>query len=687
MSNPTSNPGSENPKNRPEIYPPDSPAPILDLTCPALPDLAASSQYNVLREQLVSAVELLGDGDIEAAQQVMQQLTAFAEQHASEAEESARPHIAIGTAYWAGIIDAANGDFASGTYYLMQAVDFARQTHSDQSPHYALCLSALANTQLAADRPEEAKSTLLSHLPRLLDSASQWGPYKEILEDVEESIRDIAFSFYNSGDYRTALEVLQSGIPLVERSDGPASAEMALWRKEVGDCFTALDQPERGIQELEEALTIYGALPPTTQDPEGEVSALASLGRACVKGEQLKRAIEVHDRCLTKFREIAHPDTNLQVMVLHSRALLSRYVDDVEEAVAFLDDTIALHQSLDSQNPGALYEQYLHLGESLESLGRFDRAVQCFGQMCELTAESYGAESEAYFAERLQFASRLVNYGSAGAGLGVVEKLEPLAQNLFGLDTTDYAYYQITLANFYRTNDDLERCENLLRQALSTLDAPGNDDSEIRRELYDTLALTLAEIDQPEDALEMREKSLELCLSLYPVDSLEVAMERNRLGRALLENDLLSQALEQLEEAEAAILALPESDHDEIVNTYYFRGQVELEQDHLLEALESFESALEAFHKQNSPARDFLASLHSQIGHAALAAAMEILDFEFPDPSLPDPAPLLQQAIEAFDTADLIATETGKEWYDHAVADRKFRVEAAEMLEKIDNDE
>lgn len=183
-------------------------------------------------------------------------------------------------------------------------------------------------------------------------------------------LNSLGWTLYLRNDLERALAFCEQALVLAREKDIPQGIEQALGQ--IGVIYVALGRSEEGLRLLEEEL----ALRRENGDREGVARSLLEIGQAQQALSSLDPAAVSFDEALTLGRQVGN--TGLEATCLYRWALLDRQRGDLRQALARVEQALAIIESVRSQvtseklritflaSKRAWYELYIDLRMRLE---------------------------------------------------------------------------------------------------------------------------------------------------------------------------------------------------------------------------------------------------------------------------------------------------------------------------------
>jgi CHAT domain-containing protein len=361
---------------------------------------------------------------------------------------------------------------------------------------------------------------------------ADWELRARAVQLYEEALR-----LYQSENVRGAIEKLLQAEPLFRRANDHRGTATAL--NALGTAYTDLDEPEKGLPYLREALAIRNGV--------GDVAAAAitskALGAAYDGMGQPQQALDYYNQARRTFKE--RGDTGREARTLYQIALVYDHLNLKQKALLYCYNALRLIQDAD---PAQAAQNYMLIGTLYSDLGLFTQAHESF------------AKNLAYLRrpgiERSQEGIALVQgfMGITYARSGDVPKAIELFTQARGTfhdikDTAGEASALVHIGSMYERQGQGQQALENYNQALQIVN--GGEHRAIRANVLNSLGRVHRALGQNERALEILNQALLVRRELG--DQLGQADTLYNIGATLEANNNPGRALGTYREAIALV--------------------------------------------------------------------------------------------------------------------------------------
>jgi tetratricopeptide (TPR) repeat protein len=298
-----------------------------------------------------------------------------------------------------------------------------------------------------------------------------------------------------------------------------AEPEVALSiRRTVANTFVGVGDFERGGEELEETLAFayqtFG---------EDSTEALETFLDVMRLERRMGRANEALPRLEGRFAAFeAHDEVALRAAALQVRGEMTLDLGRTEEARSYLEQSLALHGSLDESEHWELrLGTLVSMGTLLRRLGDLDQAERIHRESLALL-ERYGGAPSAAQRASIQNNLGLVlrDKGDVDAAIEMLRESLATRIRLNGEDHPDAAIVMSNLGNLLRQQGQLQEALEILERSLAAHQAIYEDDYPGTAITMGNLASVLIELDlaEADDAIRLGVESLAMFERIYGFD-------------------------------------------------------------------------------------------------------------------------------------------------------------------------
>lgn len=335
------------------------------------------------------------------------------------------------------------------------------------------------------------------------------------------------------------------------------------------------------------------------------------------------------------------------------------------------DDAEVLVRRAHEDRLGLLGEDHPDVAETLFEmaeieLGRaqFETAAELYQQALDIRRVALDPMSPRIAATLNRLGWALANQGNVDAARAALEESIASYRVQEGA-TVDLADPISNLMSVERLAGDLERAEQLAREALAIRERELAADHTKMGESYNNLAVVLDDLGQREEAIEYYRLAIEVQEAIYGEDSEFVAASLGNLGIALRDAGRPDEAVQALLRAwNIDRKALGEDhlyvalDRQNLASTYCASGQPDRGSEHIEATMAIYDTELDEDHWQKATARSIYGLCLWRIGReeqaaVELAAAVDRLEREFGADNV--------SARIARERLELFLAETGRE--------------------------
>jgi CHAT domain-containing protein/lipopolysaccharide biosynthesis regulator YciM len=326
--------------------------------------------------------------------------------------------------------------------------------------------------------------------------------------DVEGGVRAgilVAAVASRRGDYKVALDQLNTLLARAQEKLGPAHPEVAHAYYEIGTVYVSTGRPKEGLGFLEKALALRRA--PGGAPTKEVAEVLVRMGSALAELGEDERALALFDEAEAASRNLPGQPQLASALVGKGASLwgLARY----DPAIEALEEAVRILENEKSRRGGSLAAAYVNLGNVYWSKSDYDEALVYYEKALPLQIAARGEaheyvglihfniatlhfmkhEYDACIAsaegalkilvpalgERHSLVAQTYNVmgvaltktGEANRALGVLEKALALQLSLPEKGDRDSAVIYSSLADAYRARHDFVGADRDFRKALA----------------------------------------------------------------------------------------------------------------------------------------------------------------------------------------------------------------------------
>lgn len=456
-------------------------------------------------------------------------------------------------------------------------------------------------------------------------------------EQDAEFLTNLAYVYYDIGNYDNAYQFFQRALEIDERVTGPDSITVSSDYYNLADVSYNMYQFSKSLLYLRKALAIRKKH--YSSDDIGVVVLIKLLAGIYVKLNRPDRAEALYSWAADKFER--NPKTDiLQLSTLYSEmASFFRergYPGDYEKAKIYYQKTEQGMKQIYGDKPhpemAAFYDEYALL---YDNMGKYSEALSLLQKALEIKqktlkkehpdiVQSYGSIGLIYYElteydkaldylnEALEIADKIWsgpfsfksdiynNLGLVYRSKGDYQKAEELYGRALRIReeiyTPDHPMVLATknnIAQVYASEERYSEAISLFETVIRKYRGNSTEDSVFLATIYDNLSTAYREMERYNDAIDICTKGLNIRKNIYGKKSLDYAISLNNLALIYYEMGALNDAADIFSEAVTIKKeTLPEI-HGQISIGYFNLGLVydKLHRDN--EALENYRASME----------------------------------------------------------------------------------------------
>lgn len=456
-------------------------------------------------------------------------------------------------------------------------------------------------------------------------------------EQDAEFLTNLAYIYYDIGNYDNAYQFFQRALEIDERVSGPDSITVSSDYYNLADVSYNMYQFSKALSYLRKTLAIRKKY--YSSDDIEVIVLIKLLAGIYVKLNRPDRAEALYSWAADKFER--NPETDILQLSTHYSDMASffrerGYPGDYEKAKSYYQKAERGMKQVYGDKPhpemAAFYDEYAllydNMGKYSESLSLFQKAleikqktlkrehpdiVQSYGSIgliyYELTEYDKALE---YLNEALEIADKIWSgpfsfKADIYNNLGLVYRSKgdyPKAEDLYGralsireeIYTPDHPMVLATknnIAQVYASEEKYSEAISLFETVIREYRGNSTEDSAFLATVYDNLSTAYREKGKYEDAIDICTEGLNMRKNIYGERSLDYAISLNNLALIYYEMGALNDAADLFSEALAIKKeTLPEI-HGQISIGYFNLGLVydKLHRDN--EALENYRDSME----------------------------------------------------------------------------------------------
>lgn len=442
--------------------------------------------------------------------------------------------------------------FDSARFYFEKGMDLMQKLSYSEHFYYALMLDGLAKvnyynyeTQKTLALWAEAKTLMektgqtntlyyadllqgmaltIKEDPSLFEEAEKLfllslETNKKVMGEFTESYRSAAlelagvYADYNLFDKSSAL--LNSIEDNIQKTVGKESKEYGNLLNKKGDLEYEQIHHENAVKYYSEAITVFDKLPlDFYEDKVTSYRQMASSLRRLNRLEEASKSIqEAMKLQMQQFGD--HNNTYLNFKTTYGYILVDqkRYT----EAEACFQDILKRTEKLNGKQNIRFAETNRDLGFCYLKKGDYVKAKNYYQVFTDFAERTYGRKSVAYL-EGMSKLNEIAYDASSVNDIAATREIEkryiqliPLAGEVYGATSMDYAYYIKDLAEFYYNINSLAEAEKNMLKALKVMRMNYDDHHRLLANSYQLLAKIYAARDKNKEA----EEAYNHTLSIY----------------------------------------------------------------------------------------------------------------------------------------------------------------------------
>lgn len=456
-------------------------------------------------------------------------------------------------------------------------------------------------------------------------------------EQDAEFLTNLAYIYYDIGNYDNAYQFFQRALEIDERVSGPNSITVSSDYYNLADVSYNMYQFSKSLSYLRKALAIRKKY--YSSDDIEVVVLIKLLAGIYVKLNRSDRAEALYFWAADKFER--NPETDILQLSTHYSDMASffrerGYPGDYDKARSYYQKAERGMKQIYGDKPhpemAAFYDGYALL---YDNMGKYSEALSLFQKALEIKQktlkrehpdiiQSYGSIGLIYYElteydkaldclnEALEIADKIWPGPSSFKAdiynnLGLVYRSKgdyPKAEDLYGcalcireeIYASDHPMVLATknnIAQVYASEERYGEAISLFETVIREYRENSTEDSAFLATVYDNLSTAYREMERYEDAIDICTEGLNIRKDIYGKRSLDYAISLNNLALIYYEMGILNDAADIFSEALAIKKeTLPEI-HGQISIGYFNLGLVydKLHRDN--EALENYRASME----------------------------------------------------------------------------------------------
>lgn len=456
-------------------------------------------------------------------------------------------------------------------------------------------------------------------------------------EQDAELLTNLAYIYYDIGNYDNAYQFFQRALEIDERVSGPDSVTVSSDYYNLADVSYNMYQFSKSLSYLRKALAIRKKY--YSSDDIEVIVLIKLLAGIYVKLNRPDRAEALYSWAADKFER--NPETDILQLSTHYSDMASffrerGYPGDYDKAKIYYQKAEQGMKQVYGDKPhpemAAFYDEYALL---YDNMGNYSEALSLLKEALEIkqktlkrehpdNVQSYGSigliyyelteydKALEYLNEALEIADKIWSgpfsfKADIYNNLGLVYRSKgdyPKAEDLYGralcireeIYTPDHPMVLATknnIAQVYASEEKYSEAISLFETVIREYRGNSTEDSAFLATVYDNLSTAYREMERYEDAIGICTEGLNIRKNIYGERSLDYAISLNNLALIYYEMGALNDAADLFSEALAIKKeTLPEI-HGQISIGYFNLGLVydKLHRDN--EALENYRDSME----------------------------------------------------------------------------------------------